>query len=75
MTLRQAAFLVASEEVGKARDFEWLVFCNPKLPRRALKKARLAVHAAQMRANRILSTHPSQLPDVLRVAIEAKARA
>lgn len=74
MTLRQAAFLVASDEVAKAKDFYWLVYCNPKLPRSSLKKARLAVHAAEMRAARILSTNVGVLPAVFRAEIMHRMR-
>lgn len=73
MTLRQAVFLVASEEVGRAKDWEYALWSNPKVPRSAVKKAKLEVRAAQMRASRLLSTQPTHLPDTLRRAVERKA--
>lgn len=74
MTFRQAAYLVASDEVARAKDWEYALWSNPKVPRPAVYKAKLEVHAAKMRAARILSTHHTQLPDVFRVAIEAKLK-
>lgn len=74
MTWRQAIFLVASEEIARAKDWEWAVYCNPKQSRSALKKARLEVHAAEMRAARILSAKPRHLPETLRHMVEKKIR-
>lgn len=75
MTLKQAVLLVASEEVARAKDWEYALWSNPKVPRAAVKKAKLEIHAAEMRANRILTTHPLNLPQILRAAILARARA
>lgn len=76
MTFKQAAFLVASNEIVKAIDWEWAVYCNPKLPRKALKKARLEVTAAEMRARRILAaTGPRQLPAPIRIEIQRRMEA
>lgn len=75
VTLRQAAFIVASDEVSRAKDWEYALWADPKVPRSAVKKAKLETHAAEMPAARILGTHHTHLPDMLRVAIEAKARA
>ena len=74
MTYRQALFLVAQEEVERAKAWEWSVYCNPKLPRSALKKAKLETAAAHMRARRLLETKPP-LPPTLRAAVMAKMRA
>lgn len=74
MTYRQAIFLVAAEEVERAKAWEWSVYCSPKLPRSALKKAKLETAAAHMRARRLLESGSQRLPSVLRAAIEAKMR-
>lgn len=76
MTFKQAAFLVASNEVAKAKDWAWAVYCNPKLPRNALRKARLDVTAAEMRARRILAASgPGQLPAPIRAEINRRMNA
>ncbi len=73
MTFKQAAFIVAAGELEKAKAWAWAVYCNPKLPRRALKKARLDVAAAEMRARRILSAKwLTQLPPNFRREVEAQ---
>jgi hypothetical protein len=73
LTRREALFLVASEEIARAKDWEWQVYCSHgQFPRSALKKARIALHAAEMRANRILND--SRLPDVLEAAIRQKMK-
>jgi hypothetical protein len=74
MTRKQALFIVASEEIARAKDWEWQIYCSHgKFPRSALKKARIAVHAAEMRANRILTDR--RLPDVFEAAIRQKMKA
>jgi hypothetical protein len=73
VTRREALFLVASEEIARAKDWEWQIYCSHgQFPRSALKKARIAIHAAEMRANRILND--SRLPDVLEAAIRQKLK-
>lgn len=76
MTFRQAAFPVASHEVAKAKDWAWAIYCNPKLPRSALRKARLDIAAAEMRARRILAASgPGQLPAPIRAEISRRMNA
>lgn len=75
MTRRQAAFIVASGEVARAKDWEYSLWSNPKVPRAAVKKAKLETHAAQMRANRIITTPYGSLPGIMRAAIRAKVKA
>lgn len=75
LTLRQAAYLVASEEIARAKDWEYALWSNPKVPRSAVYKAKLEVHAAEMRAARILRTPILyRLPAPLRAAIESKLK-
>lgn len=70
MTYREAVFQVASQEVGKAKDYEYAVWANPRLPRKVLKKARLEVAAAEMRAKRLLETRaPRFLPPALKAEV------
>jgi hypothetical protein len=73
VTLRQAAYLVASDEVARAKDWEYALWADPKVPRSAVKKAKLEVRAAEMRAARLLSTPLRHLPDCLRVPVMRKA--
>ena len=72
MTYRQALFLLAQEEVERAKAWEWSVYCNPKLPRSALKKAKLETAAAHMRAKRLLENGSRNLPAILNAAVRAK---
>ena len=74
MTYRQAIFLVAAEEIERAKAWEWSIYCNPKLPRSALKKAKIETAAAIMRARRLLQPGSQNLPAVLDAAIRAKMR-
>jgi hypothetical protein len=75
VTFRKAAYLVASDEVARAKDWEYTLWANPKVPRSAVKKAKLEVRAAQLRAARILSTPVRHLPTALRIAVERRASA
>ncbi len=75
MSYREALYLVAAEEIERAKAWEWAVYCNPKLPRRALKKAKIETAAAVMRARRLLQPGSRNLPAVLDAAIRAKMNA
>lgn len=71
MTFREAKSAIAAATVMKARDWEWSVYCNHKLPRRALRKARLDVRAAEMLAQRILeSKNLLRLPPIVRIEVQ-----
>jgi len=75
MTRKQACFLVASELVGKAKDFEYMLWANPKTPRAAIRKARIAITAAEMQARRLLTPHMAgNLPAALEAEIRIKMR-